>query len=354
MLHLYTGSTRPAAGSDPFRITEAYRALRHTLDTDGMLETNTSTLALRGLTAEEVIQHLATVPFLAAARLVVVEGLLVSLGTARGVLERWQPLLDFLPDAPPTNHLVLLEPAPQRDHRTTLSRSPLYRALRDLADADVQEFPELRLYGRESGNEVARWARERATDRGIELEAAAAELLSELLGPDLWALASEVEKLGAHAHGRPVTAEDVRLLTAQARAEDIFGIVDAVVEGRAAEALRAVHRMVDAGTESPPRIQAMIARQLRNLVRAGELQEQGAPPSAVGEATGVRHPFAQQKLLRQVARTPRATAEAGLRAIESSDHAVKTGRIEETLALELLVYRLAGLADRAAPAGRRR
>jgi DNA polymerase III delta subunit len=87
----------------------------------------------------------------------------------------------------------------------------------------------------------------------------------------------------------------------------------------------------------------MIARQLRHLVRASELLERGAAPGEIGDATGVRHPFARQKLLRQAEATPRAAAEAGLRAIEASDHAVKTGRLDETLALELLIYRLAEL-----------
>ena len=113
----------------------------------------------------QLIELASTVPFLAQARLVVAEGLLASLGAARGVATEWQPLVDALPGMPETSHLVLLEPARQREHRQTLGRSPLLRALRALDGVDFRQFSELRLGGR-GGNEVASWLRERAEARG--------------------------------------------------------------------------------------------------------------------------------------------------------------------------------------------
>ncbi len=333
MLHLYVGP-------DDFRMREAYRALLDSLDGDGMIETNTTTLPARGLRPQELIQHAATVPFLAQARVVVVEGLLASLGGGQAVVREWQPLLDLIPQLPPTNHVVLLEPVPSREQATTVGRSALGRALRAIDRADVQEFRELRSYGRD-GNEVAGWLRERARERAVEIEPQAVEELVELVGANLWALSTEVEKLGRYASGRAVTVEDVRLLTPQAREESIFGIVDAVVEGRAAPALLLIRRMLAEGTEPPQRIQAMIARQLRHLVRATELLEGRADEAAVGEATGVKNHYALGKLMRQARSTSRQAAEAALREVEASDHAVKTGRLDDALALDLLVTRLA-------------
>ena len=108
-----------------------------------------------------------------------------------------------------------------------------------------------------------------------------------------------------------------------------------------------VHReslasIVERGAEPPTRIQGLIARQLRNLVRAAELLEQGADREAIGAATGVTHPFPLGKLVEQARKTGRAAAEEGLRAVEAADHAVKTGRFADTLALELLLTTLSG------------
>ena len=351
MLHIYTGSTQANRGSDEFRLHEAYRALRARLDTDGMLALNTTEVPARGATPGQLIELASTVPFLASARLVVVEGLLASLGAARGVATEWQPLVDALPGMPETSHLVLLEPARQREQRQTLGRSPLLRALRALDGVDVRQFTELRLGGR-GGNEVASWLRERAEARGVRIEAAAAGRLSELIGADLWALSGELDKLAQYAQGRAITADDVELLTTAAREEDVFALVDEAVAGRTPAALVLLRRMLDRGSDTPVRIQGLIARQLRNLVRAAALLEEGAPRETIGEATGVTHPFPLGKLVDQASALGLAAAEDGLRAVEASDHAVKTGRFSDALALELLVTRLG--AGRSRPAARRR
>src|SRR6185503_10449407 len=102
-------------GEDEFRASEAVHALQDAIDSDGSLATNTSVLPARGLTPQTLVQHAAAMPFLAPARLVIVEGLLSSLGGRRGVVEAWQPFLDFLPSLPDTNHVVLLEPPPKRN-----------------------------------------------------------------------------------------------------------------------------------------------------------------------------------------------------------------------------------------------
>ncbi|MEE8337817.1 MAG: DNA polymerase III subunit delta [Dehalococcoidia bacterium] len=343
-LHIYYGP-------DSFRLREAYRELREALDGDGLLATNTTQLAGRGLSPAELIQHATTLPFLAQARVVVVDGLISSLGGGQAVVRQWEPLLELLPELPPSNHLVLLEPL-TRERSRSFGRSALLGALRAIEGADVRDFPELRSYaGRnESESPVAAWARERAAAAGIAIEPAALAELVELVGSNLWVIASEIEKLGQYAGARPVTRVDVRLLTPEASEAGIFDLVDSVVEGRSASALLLIRKMLEQGTDTPSRIQNMIARQVRHLVRATELLEQGADRSAVMEATGVRSDFPLNKLLRQARSTSRAAAEQALREIERSDHAVKTGQTDDVLALELLVMRLGALVRRPAAA----
>ena len=346
MLHLYHGA-------DDFRMREAYNELRASLDGDGMLETNTARLQPRGLTPGLLIEHVSTAPFLAEARLAVVDGLLTSLGGGRDVVATWQPLLDFLPQMPPANHLVLLEPT-DRDSGRALGRSAFASALRETPGADVREFRELRARGR--SNEVVAWARERAAARAVEIEPGALAELVDHVGADLWTLAAEIDKLGRYAAGRAVTAADVQLLTPQAQDANVFNLVDAAVEGHAPEALVQLRRMLDSGSGSPQYVQAMIARQLRNLVRATELLEAGANREAIADATGVRNDYALRKLTEQAGATSRAVAEQGLRAVEHYDHAIKPGELNGALAMELLITHLASLSTqprRAEGRGRR-
>jgi DNA polymerase-3 subunit delta len=157
-------------------------------------------------------------------------------------------------------------------------------------------------------------------------------------------LATELEKLAVYAGERAITKDDVHLLTPQAREESVFALVDAVVEGRGAVALRALAQILDEAGQTPIALQAMLARQFRHLVRATELLETRGDDAAIGAATGVRNSFALGKLVRQARTTSRGAAEAGLREIERSDQLVKTGKLSDVLALELLTLRLALIA----------
>ena len=339
-------------GDDEFRASEALRALKAAIDTDGSLATNTTVLAARGLTPQTLIQHAAAIPFLSPSRLVVVEGLISSLGGRRGVVEAWQQIVDFVPLMPESNHLVLIEPPRKRDDRGRgVGGSPLLAALRAFPNVTVTELNELKTWARGGPSEVARWLQDRAVQRGISIEPKALEALTDLVGANLRALASELEKLAMYTGARAITADDVRLLTPQAREERIFDLVDAVVEGRAADALRLLRRMREDGSESASHLFSLIARQLRMMVRAAELIDARAPAEAIGAATGARG-YPLEKLTRQARAAGRSASEASLRAVEHSDFSVKTGRLDDDLALELLVVRLADFAPRGARARR--
>jgi DNA polymerase-3 subunit delta len=341
MLHVYYGA-------DDFRSSEALAALRTSIDSDEMLSTNTTVLPGGNLTPQVLTQHAFAIPFLAGTRLVIVEGLLRSLGSRRGVENDWRPFIEELPLLPDSNHLVLLEPAPRdRDNREGIGRSPILKLLHAVPDADIVEFGELKTWNREGPSEVGRWLHARAQERGIMIEDQAIDRLVELMGANLRALAQELDKLAAYAAARcegPITAAHVDLLTPLARDENIFAIVDAIVEGRADQALQLLRRVLDDGSVAPGYLQVMVARQLRHLVRATELLERHASQQEIADATGLRGGFPLTKLMRQTRQTSSAVAEANLRDLEATDFSVKTGRMSVELALELVVCRLAARA----------
>ncbi|MCA9856551.1 MAG: DNA polymerase III subunit delta [Dehalococcoidia bacterium] len=332
-------------GPDEFRASEALRSLRDTLDTDGSLASNTTTIPGRNLSPSELIQHASALPFLAPVRLVIVENLLTSLGSRRGLVDTWQPFLDFLPSMPETNHVVLIE-SPKRDDRdSSVARSPLLGALKQRPNVTVTEFQELKTWARGGPSEVAQWLQDRAVRRGISIQPQAIEAMAEMVGANLRALAAELEKLATYADGRTITADDVRLLTPVVREERIFDLVDAIVEGHAANALKLLRRMLDDGSETPAHVQLLVARQLRLLVRATEILEGRGSQEDVASITKTRG-FPLTKLMRQARSTHRGAAEAALRAVEATDHSIKTGKYTDELAIELLVVQLASLAPR--------
>ena len=120
----------------------------------------------------------------------------------------------------------------------------------------------------------------------------------------------------------------------------MFELVDAIVEGRADLALRLLRRVLDDGSIAPTLLQVMVARQLRHLIRGTELLERHTPEAEIAEATGLRG-FPLTKMMRQARQTNRTAVEASLHDLEAADFAVKSGRMNDELALELVVCRLA-------------
>ena len=328
MLHVFFGK-------DSFSLRERLDELRSSLDDDGMLASSTVVLDGRRTSLAEVTAICDTVPFLAAHRLVIVEGLLARLaGAGRGrrrggrgpsaETAAWLPLADYVDRMPPSTHLVLIDGEVQGEN-------PLRDALK--GKGEVHEFRPL------SPRAVPDWVRSRARSLGLTLSPGAVRLLADFVGNDLWALAGELEKLSIYAGGRPVGEEEVRALVTAVRETSVFPLVDAIVEGRPAAAVRLLRQLLrqESGV---PYILAMIQRQLRHLAVAREMVDAGASSRRIGEALRLRD-FALDKLLEQAPRYSPQRLRAAFRRLLEADLQIKRGIYHDELALELLVHDLA-------------
>ena len=323
-------------GKDSFSLHERLEELRASLDADGMLASSTSILDGRRLTPAEVTSACDTVPFMSAHRLVIVEGLLSRLGGGGrgrkrgGETEAWLPLAEYAGRMPPSTHLVLVDGEVE-------GGGALVEALR--GQGEVREFRPL------APRAVNDWIRARAAAGGLQLSTAAARLLADFVGSDLWTLSGELEKLSVYAAGRPVGEEDVRALVAAVRETSVFPLVDAIVEGRPAAAVKLLRQMFR--QESGPQyILAMIQRQLRHLAVAREMLDGGESGRRIGEALRLRD-FALEKLLEQAGRYSQPRLQAAFQRLLEADLQVKRGVYDGELALELLVHDLAEPARRA-------
>ena len=128
----------------------------------------------------------------------------------------------------------------------------------------VREFPALR------GDRLSDWVRQRAKQKGAGIEGAAVALLVEHVGPNLWLMDSELEKLALYCADRPIDGDAVSALVSHARESSVFELVDAVMEKRSDAALGALARLLSGGATGPY-IVSMVARQARrNLNDMGQ------------------------------------------------------------------------------------
>jgi DNA polymerase-3 subunit delta len=321
-------------GDDAFTIREELAKLVSKMGDPANSELNTAHLDGRVVTFAEVQHHCSTFPFLADRRLVIITGLLKRLGQRTRSAEDSQFLRDlvgYLPTLPPTTRLIFCE-------NTSLSpRHPILRLANDSQEGHVKTFMA------PSGSRLIRWVRSRAKQAGGSLELRAANALCSFVGNDLHQLHNEIQKLVAYTDGqRPITVQDIQLLTPHARQANVFDMVDAIGKRDDRTATRIFHELLDAG-DHPLALLAMITRQFRLMIQVKELAPQLGSPRAIAQELK-QNLYPIQKILAQSENyTPKQLKKA-YRELLDADVSIKTGRMEPTLALDTLIVSLSRVA----------
>ncbi|MFH0942410.1 MAG: DNA polymerase III subunit delta [Chloroflexota bacterium] len=318
-------------GPDDFSISQRLEEIKQGMGDQTMLLANFNQFAGEKVSPAELKATVETVPFLASKRLVLVTGLLGRFEPAgskkppavvRG--NEGQLFAESLAQVPESTLLVLA------DGRASV-RNPLLKAL--AARAEVSHFPQLK------GDQLKQWVNRRVAQAGGSIAPAAVGLLAGLVGSNLWTMAGEIEKLALFARGRRIEEADVRTLVASAQDTSVFTLVDAILEPDAARAEKLLQQMMRAGAAAAYLLY-MLHRQLHLIIRAREMNSRGRPEAEIRSQLGINADFAFRKTLEQARRYPLARLKAAFERLLETDLAIKTGKYDGELALNILVAEL--------------
>ena len=289
-------------------------------------------------------------PFWEQKRLVVVDGLLARFEVAlsgKGRPERREgrrqgtdvdqlalrakAFAEYFERLPATTILALIDGPLESQSRKPQKRNLLLPLL--TGKATVRVFPSL------SGSRLEGWIRRRVATLGCTLTPGAVRALMNFVGGNLWALVQELSKLAAYAHGRSIEEEDIRLLVSDARRANIFAMLDAMVHGQEAKALRFLQQLTDQGAPAPYLL-FMITREFRQLLRVKELLAQGISETEAQRGAGIPSGYAFQQVLELAQVYTLAQLEGIYHRLLAVDISMKTGRLDEDTALTLLLMDL--------------
>ena len=124
-----------------------------------------------------------------------------------------------------------------------------------------------------------------------------------------------------------------------AQQANIFAMVDAIFESRVRMAEQLLQQLLQRGA-TPVYIMIMISRQVRLMVRAKELKNQGKSKMVIQNQLGLAQEFALRKTLEQADRYSLERIKEVYHKLLEADLSIKTGRYEDELALNLLVAEL--------------
>lgn len=125
-------------------------------------------------------------------------------------------------------------------------------------------------------SQLPQWIRQRLAQAGLNASQEAVELIAARVEGNLLAAAQEIEKLKLLAEGNQIDAATVQAAVADSARYDVFGLIDAVLSGDAAHALRMLEGLRGEGVEVLF-ILVMLARELRQLAGIAQQVNQGMP-----------------------------------------------------------------------------
>jgi DNA polymerase-3 subunit delta len=317
-------------GEDDFSLNRALGEIKKGLGDPSMLATNTTLLDGQNLTPDQLRTVVETVPFLAEKRLVIVQGLLGRFefqnktrrkaSPANGRESDVRSFAAAMINIPESTVLILTD-------GKIKSANPLFKSL---SGAKAMAFPLLK------GDTLRQWVKKEIVAQGATISPPAVELLAKLVGGNLWIMSSEIKKLALYASGRRIEEDDIKAVVSSAQEASVFAMVDAILDFKAGLAENLLEQLLQQGA-SPSYLLVMLSRQVRLVVRAKELRRQCRPEAEIQSRLGLKSEFPLRKTLEQAQRYPLERLKSVYLRLLQADLAIKTGRYDGGLALNLLI-----------------
>lgn len=270
----------------------------------------------KGLDLKEIISLTDTMPFFGNRRLILIEdsGLFKSGG---------ELLAEYLPKMPDTSFIIFVESEVDK-------RSKLYKKVKDLGyGADM---------ARQNVKQLSSWAGGILAKEGKKITGHTMELFLSKTGDDMENIRMELEKLIGYTMGRQViTDQDVEEICTARVTNKIFDMVSAIVTRKTRTAMEMYEDLLTL-REPPMRILFLIARQFNQILQVKELMAQGMDRGNIASSLKMQ-PFVVGKIMPQARSFSGEQILSYVNLCVDAEEAVKTGRLNERLAVELLITR---------------
>lgn len=266
--------------------------------------------------AGEVIDLAETMPFLAQRRVIVLEnsGLFAKGG---------EELAAYLEAPAETAYFVFAEPSVDKRSRLYKAASARGRAIEFKAQDETT---------------LKRWIMGFLKKENKNITERDLNLFLDKTGSDMENIRGELEKLLCYCLERDViTAQDIEAVCTKQVTGQIFDMINAVAERRQKTAMDLYYDLLTL-KEPPMRILFLITRQFNLLLQVKELKNKGHDANAIGEKVGLAG-FIARKYVAQAAKFKEADLRRALADCVETEEAVKTGRMNDVMSVELLIVK---------------
>ena len=270
----------------------------------------------KGINTNEIISLSDTMPFFADRRLILLE----DTGWFKGGpgAEEMSSYVEQIPD---TSCLLFVEAEVDK-------RSRLYKA--------VKKYGYAAEMGRQDPAWLGRWAAGILAKNGKKITGRTMELFLSKTGEDMEQIGCELEKLISYTLGREViTDSDVEAICITQATGKIFDMVSAI-SGRQTKRAMELYEDLLTLKEPPMRILFLIARQFNQILQVKELMAGGMEKGAIASRLKLQ-PFVVGKIMAQAKAFTKPQILSYVNLCVDAEESVKTGKLQDRLAVELLI-----------------
>lgn len=270
----------------------------------------------KGIDVGELIRQADTMPFFAEKRLILVE----DSGFFKASSEK---LASYLPSMPDTTCIIFAESQVDKRNR-------LYKKVKELGYAAEMQ--------RQDAAQLARWAGGILAREERKITGRTMELFLSMTGEDMENIRMELEKLISYTMGKVViTDDDVKAVCTVQVTNRIFDMVSAIVNRQTRKAMDLYEDLLTL-KEPPMRILFLIARQFNQILQVKELMAKGMDKGSIASRLKMQ-PFVVGKTMPQARQFSREQILECVKLCVEAEEAVKSGRLQDRLAVELLIAR---------------
>ncbi len=287
--------------------------------------------------AGKIIESLETVSLMSERKVVLLQDFAPAMGNDLKSMpaDDLKMLIEYFSDIPEESLLLITAPeqgekkSGKNKIRTAVEKNGKVYDFQPLKDAQLKSFIEKRF----------RAAGKSYTSSVINLIMSESGYGNKSIEYSLYNLENDLKKIIAHSGAAPeITAADVSDIIAANPENNVFAMLDAIGRNRKDEAFRLLHNLLNMGS-SVFQLLGLITGQLELILSVKEMKDEGVPPGSIHKKLGM-HEFRVKKAMAVTGLYSMADLRNALSAAYEVDENIKTGLMEDSLALEFFIAKL--------------
>lgn len=305
-------------GKEHYLLKKNRKRLLTALGVTDRSDMNFTRLTERDFSVPVLISDSDTLPFFADRRVILVE----ESGFFKGNKKDKDTLVSYIPQIPESTVIVFVESEVDK-------RDRLYKAVSKNGTAEEFLLP--------GEGELAGWIGKRLKDDGMSMRHEAWNEFFIRCGSSMDLMDEEYSKLSAYCWERKqIEKSDVEAVCVNSSETRVFALTDAIADRDASRIFRVYGDMLRQN-EPAPMILSLIERQLMQLYDLKQMEAKGASADEKKKVLGISNSYVINRLSSNQKKFSESELKHLLKKAGDYEEDFKSGRIKETVALELLL-----------------